>query len=161
MLDIKIAYIAWVLYSATLFGTIINLSEVGRHRLHKKPILFIFLVIMAGWPMGSIFSLKWLVLGSLMLNKALLVCFLLRISSVMALPIYIGILFLGIMHPTYQGERKGFTSKILGILLVFRYFWISLIFYDIQRETLFRGSYSNRGRDFIIVSVLSYCLRGI
>lgn len=125
--DKVIPYMSWGLYTATLLGVVMSLGEIRGQSFHKKPMLLVFLILMGGWPAGRIFTLKWLVLRCLISKGFYLGGVLLRVSSVVALPIYIGVLFSGLMHPSYRGERGARIGKLIGGLLGVSYFWVGLL----------------------------------
>lgn len=57
-MDKVVPYLRWALYRLTLIGVLIRFREVKGQAFHKKPILLVFLVIIRGWPGGSVFTLK-------------------------------------------------------------------------------------------------------
>lgn len=131
--DAWVPYVCWALYRLTLIGLLFSVRYNPKVAFGRNSCLLLFIVLMAGWPGGSVFTIKWLCLSILLREGVFLPRVLLALSSAASVPMYMGVIFSSLMVPYVGGAgslgRYSDTGpKLLAFFLSSSFFWVPLFF---------------------------------
>ena len=121
--DRLVPYYAWFLYSLTLRGFMVSCNGGSKFPTGLNPSLVIFCLLIAGIPGGRIFTIKWIILSCLVEHDIFFPSYLLALSSVVSLPIYLNVIFIRVLFPFRRAHFVVRPPKWLGVVLLSSFFW--------------------------------------